>query len=252
MKKLIAVAAAIILGFGLQAQIVLGLQGGYHTQKTTAPDDNLSLLDYSRSNAWHGGLQVGYMVTPKLYVGVQGGLAGTSATSYDQLDSILFEGMMRPIENHEFNKSRSGWSVAPVVRYELIHYGNMHFNIMLSAQFAKMGYTTTHELYNTPFRNNGELRDIDAVEDSISDFSLNISLRPTLTYEFSQHLSAELSLDFFSIGYAATRRSFDNRLDSDQKPFQHKTTALYAGLNTFMQTFDWESPLLRLGFNYTF
>ena len=39
--------------------------------------------------------------------------------------------------------------------------------------------------------------------------------------------------------------------DGDYKMSYTKTT-MYAGLNTLMELLKWESPMLRLGFNYTF
>ena len=103
-------------------------------------------------------------------------------------------------------------------------------------------------------------------EDSVRSFSWGISLRPTLTYEFSTHLSAELSLDFLSVGYIDHKEIDDHmvwKYDNDYEleyldgDIVYTTTTrrvrtLYAGLNTLMETLRWESPMLRLGFNWTF
>ena len=108
-----------------------------------------------------------------------------------------------------------------------------------------------------------ELLDRDAVCDSISNFSWGISLRPTLVYEFSKHLSAELSLDFLSVGYISDTKNIDGYATDEYivsglahnyitPPHKETTSTFYAGLNTLMETLRWESPTLRLGFNWKF
>ncbi len=96
-------------------------------------------------------------------------------------------------------------------------------------------------------------------DDSVRNFSWSVSLRPTLTYEFSEHLSAELSLDFLSVGYIVDKEYRDadrpghyHMVDGEKVQDVLTTSTMYAGLNTLMETLRWESPMLRLGFNWTF
>ncbi len=197
MKKIAVLLAAMAVMAGASAQVVVGLQGGYfQTNSVNSWND-----DYLKSNTWLGGLQVGYMVTPKLYVGVMGGyMSLTNDTLRSVIDDTVMEGMTRIITNHRFLRVQSGWTVAPQVKYEIFKYGNMHFNLLLQGNIRSLGYTNTTESYNS-WRNNHEYIEMDPVDDSISYFSWGVSLRPTLTYEFSKHLNAELSLDFLSVGY---------------------------------------------------
>lgn len=250
MKKIAVLLAAMAIMATAGAQVVLGLQGGYYqTSSVNSWND-----DYLKTSTWLGGLQVGYMVTPKLYVGIMGGYMGLNKdTMTTQIDTV-FEGMNRSFDNFRHLYKQNGWVVAPQVKYELFKYGNMHFNLLLQGTIRSLGYTNMTESYNS-FRNNHEYIEMDPVDDSISYFSWGVSLRPTLTYEFSKHLNAELSLDFLSVGYVSEKTKYESQshtIDGTEVPDVRTKTCLYAGLNTLMETLKWESPMLRLGFNYTF
>lgn len=285
MKKIVLLVVAVAIAAAANAQVVVGLQGGFYQQQTFNPQfdtiypggveiiGRMSTTERTwQTQTWLAGAQLGYQITPKLYVGVSGAYLSTSAETFYKRDSILLadantrsETMWKPIDNHRFSNSRTGWQVAPMVRYEVAKYGNMHLNLMLQGTVRSMGYTTFRQYYNKPFDNN-ELVDLDPYQDSISDFSWGVSLRPTLTYEFSKHLNAELSLDFLSVGYISNTRHYDaptphNYITTGNRSVEHTLvvpphdvteTTLYAGLNTLMEMLRWENPMLRLGFNYTF
>ena len=284
-KRIVFLIAAVALAFVSNAQIVVGLQGGFYQQNYTdeqfdtvynqgasqlAPGRMTTTEQTVKHTNWLAGAQIGYQITPKLYAGVMLGYKSISSETNLLRDSILVPedansasvGMWLPVDDHRFTTERTGWQVAPVVRYEFAKYGNMHFNVMLQGTVQKLGYTTLHEYFNKPF-DGGELVDRDAVIDSISNFTWGVSLRPTLTYEFSKHLSAELSLDFLSIGYISDTRNIDGSATDEYivhsiaynyvtPPHKETTSTFYAGLNTLMSTLQWESPMLRLGFNYKF
>lgn len=265
MKKIVLFLAAVTLLQVAGAQFVMGLQGGYYNLKQTNSHND----DFQSTTSWLGGAQLGYMITPKWYVGVAGGYLSNSYDSVMVSDYMYVNDpnsahrpMWMNVEDHRFNRVRTGFWVAPQVKYEVVKYGNMHFHILLQGNFQKMGYTVEHERYIKPFENNRELADLDKVADSIGSMTWGVSLRPTLSYDFSSHLSAELSLDFLSIGYVSQTVSDDHIIhqydshgilvpDGDYKMSYTKTT-MYAGLNTLMELLKWESPMLRLGFNYTF
>ena len=288
MKKITLLVVAVALAVAANAQVVVGLQGGFYQQQTFNPQfdtiypggvaiiGRMSTTERSwQTQTWLAGAQLGYQITPKLYAGVSGSYISSSAETSYLRDSVLVDehaanstyvGMWMPVDNHRYANSRTGWQVAPIVRYEVAKYGNMHLNLMLQGSVRSMGYTTYRQYYNKPFDNN-EIVDFDAVIDSISDFSWGVSLRPTLTYEFSKHLSAELSLDFLSVGYISNTRHYDaptphtyittGTAGSEEhtlvvEPHDVTETTLYAGLNTLMEMLRWENPMLRLGFNYTF
>lgn len=284
MKKVVLLAVAVMVTVAAHSQIVVGLQGGWYQQSINNPNYRTdkpwlgSNTQYdAKVTALVGGLQLGYQITPKLYVGVTGQYL--SNTDYSNLlrDSIhidirshsSFEGMTMPVDNHEFTNSRSGWNAGVQVKYEVVRYGNMHFNMMLQASYGTMGYTTTVERFTksaafvSPVADErGERMDFDAVFDGITNTIIDISLRPTLAYDFSTHLSAELSLDFLSLGYVSDTRHVDSEefMQDPTNPaiigmipsHDETTTTIYAGLNTLMQTLAWESPILRLGFNWKF
>lgn len=285
MKKIVLLIAAVAVMAGANAQIVIGLQGGFFQQNyineqydtvytedpTQLAPGRMTSTEYtSKTSSWLAGVQVGYQITPKLYAGVMGGFLSMSTESNLLRDSLLvptdansvYVGMWMPVDDHRFTTERTGWQVAPVVRYEFAKYGNMHFNVMLQGTIRSLGYTTIREYFNKPF-DGGELLDRDPVIDSISNFTWGISLRPTLTYEFSSHLSAELSLDFLSVGYINDTKNVDGSHTDEYivtgqafnyvtPPHKETTTTFYAGLNTLMETLKWESPMLRLGFNWKF
>lgn len=280
---------AVMFMTSASAQLVIGLQGGYHQQTfnnpllpqsfhiddgIAVPYDSVSTSVYdSKSTTWLAGLQVGYMITPKLYVGVWGGVMQVSGFENYSGDYILidqrahsaFIGMTLPVVDHQFETSRMGWTVAPQVKYEIVRYGNMHFNLLLQASYTSLGYTKIIERYTKTFERN-EVEDFDQADDATRNRTIDISLRPTLIYEFSEHLSAELSLDFLSIGFVRDERIYDDFTFVDVPssivneyplgqiidPHTDLTQTFYAGLNTFMQTLSWESPMLRLGFNWKF
>ena len=282
MKKIALLIVAVAVAAVANAQFVVGLQGGFFKQDFVDPQRDtvypgglvpgrMTTTEYSSmTSSWLAGAQLGYQITPKLYVGVMGGYLSNSTEAMYLRDSVLvapaasseYAGMWMPVDNHRYTSERTGWTVAPVLRYEVAKYGNMHLNIMLQSTIRSMGYTTYKEYYNKPF-DSGELVDFDAVIDSISDFSWSVSLRPTLTYEFSHHLSAELSLDFLSVGYISNMRHYEGHATYEYitssiahnltvPPHTETTSTIYAGLNTLMETLRWESPMLRLGFNYKF
>lgn len=290
MKKIVLFIAVIACFTVANAQVVVGLQGGYFQQTTFNPqfdttyscrptgllNDRMTTVERSwQTTTWLAGVQIGYQILPKLYAGVAASYISTSSWTEYNRDSVLVDennansryvGMWMPVDNHRYASSRTGWQVSPMVRYEFAKYGNMHFNMLLQGNVRSMGYSTQNQQYNKPFENN-ELVDFDPFVDSISDFTWGVSLRPTLTYEFSKHLSAELSLDFLSVGYVSNTRHYDgydyiDYITSGRQGGQAYTlvvaphdvteTTLYAGLNTLMEMLRWESPMLRLGFNYTF
>lgn len=256
MKKIALLIVAVVFAITANAQFVVGVQGGYFHQKNTTDINE----NYTQSQDIVGGVQLGFMITPKLYFGVMGGFLNHDADSLLKQETINYEGQDRIMDNHMFRYKQSGWTVTPQLKYEFLKYGNMHFHIMLQGDIRSKGYTTMTESMNTPWRNNGELLEMDPREDSISSFTWGISLRPTLTYEFSRHLSAELSLDFLSIGYVNYTEHHDatmvtNNITGISTPieaYSSNTTTLYAGLNTLMGTLRWENPMLRLGFNWKF
>ncbi|MBR4738724.1 MAG: hypothetical protein IK058_01835 [Bacteroidales bacterium] len=263
MKKIAFLLAAVAFMTAANAQVMVGIQGGYHWQKNTQSYDT---ENYTQSCNWLGGLQLGYLVTPRLYIGVAGNYQDFTADTFYLHSPISFEGMPRVVDNRTLSMHRTNWTVAPQVKWEFLKYGNMHFHLLLQGNVSSWSYTSYDESFNTPFRNSGEYLEMPNIQDSIKAFSWGVSLRPTLTYEFSRHLSAELSLDFLSVGYVDYKTTddhlvekYDNEgdleyLDGDivYTTTSHRTRTLYAGLNTLMDVLRWESPMLRLGFNWTF
>ena len=263
MKKIAFLLAAVAFMTAANAQVVVGIHGGYHWQKNTQSYDT---ENYTQADNWLGGLQLGYMVTPKLYVGIAGNYQNFTTDTFYLHNDIMFEGMPRTVDNRLLSTAQTAWTVAPQVKWEFLKYGNMHFHLLLQGNVTSTSYTDYDESFNTPFRNNGEYLEMPHYQDSLRTFSWGVSLRPTLTYEFSRHLSAELSLDFLSVGFVDARRyddhqvqKFDNEGDLEYLDGEivmtnrvHRVRTLYAGLNTLMETLRWESPLLRLGFNWTF
>ena len=263
MKKIAFLLAAVAFMTAANAQVVVGIQGGYHWQKNTQSYDT---ENYIQSGNWLGGLQLGYMVTPKLYVGIAGNYQNYSADTFYLHCPLVFEGMPRVVDNRTLLMKQTGWTVAPQVKWEFLKYGNMHFHLLLQGNVTSTGYRRFDESFNTPFRNNGEYLEMPQTSDSLKTFAWGVSLRPTLTYEFSRHLSAELSLDFLSVGFIDARTTDDHlymKYDNDgaleyvdgeivMMERTSRTRTLYAGLNTLMETLRWESPMLRLGFNWTF
>lgn len=263
MKKIAFLLAAVAFMTAANAQVVVGIQGGYHWQKNTQSYDT---ENYTVGGNWLGGLQLGYMVTPRLYVGVAGNYQNFTADTFYLHSNIMFEGMPRMVDNRLLKMHQTGWTVAPQVKWEFLKYGNMHFHLLLQGNVTTTSYRTLDESFNTPFRNNGEYLEMPQASDSTSTFSWGVSLRPTLTYEFSHHLSAELSLDFLSVGYIDHKTTDDHlrpHYDNDgaleyvdgninMQNTTYRVRTLYAGLNTLMETLRWESPMLRLGFNWKF
>lgn len=256
MKKIVLSIVAVVFAVAANAQFTLGLQGGYYGESHAVTWND----SVNKASTWLVGLQAGYKPTDKLYVGVMGGYL----SSRSEVMSPTFTGDLDHVgQNHTFTNldtvvTRNGWTVAPFVRYEIFQYGNIHFHLMLQGNIRSMGYQNMTTSYNT-YKNNNEYIEADPVDDSVRNFSWSISLRPTVTYEFSKHLSAELSLDFLSVGYIVDKECHDAALpghyhtvDGEKVQDVYTTKRFYAGLNTLMESLRWESPLLRFGFNYTF
>ena len=253
MKKIALFIAAAAFMAAAQAQVVVSLQGGYYQQNSTTTLND----DYSTSSMWFGGLRVGYNITQKLSIHVAGTFIGQNSENFIALDSINYLGQPNvKITDHKFNAERSGWEVTPELEYEFLKYGNMHFGISLYGTMRQMGYTTHMESFRTvSWPNAGEYHeafepyDQDAVEpyvEQVKDISLFVGVRPSISYEFSKHFSAELTLDFLSLGYAVDKTT------NVEEDWTTKTTAFYAGFNTVGTGYEWETPAFRLGFNWTF
>lgn len=257
MKKLALLFVAVCFMTAANAQLVVGLQGGYYQQKNT----NTVNTDFRFESNYLGGLRLGYMITPKLFVGVSGGIVSSNGEQVIASDSAMHTAggntQFYPVRDHRFTSAQNGWNAAAQVRYELLKYGNMHFHLLLQGSYSNLGYTNhTESFYWVTYPNANEYHEpVNPYADSVAHTAWNISLRPTLTYEFSKHLSAELSLDFLSVGYVneATKHEGEHVVvDGTAVTPVETTTTLYAGLNTLMETLRWESPMLRLGFNWTF
>ncbi len=250
MKKLALLLTALLCLSAAQAQFVLGLQGGYYSQKET----NSLNDDYTNVASWLGGAQLGYQITPRIYVGVAGNYHNNSTEWFKDIDTFFYEqvGLWINAHDHKRTTSRSGWSVSPMVKYEVVRFGQMHFNLLLQGTIRSMGVTKYTESYVTPtFPNPGEYRDVNPWDDATTLFSWGVSLRPTIVYEFSTHISAELSLDLLSIGYVNSTITY-TPAEAALDPIKSTTATLYAGLNSLTQPLEWEPALVKLGFNYTF
>ena len=266
--------AAVAVMTAANAQVVVGIQGGYHYQKLT---QSYNTENYTLGTNWLGGLQVGYKITPRLYVGVSGNYQNFTTDTFYLHSTEMYNGpgivvdMPRVVDNRQLIWNQTCWTVSPQVKWEFLKYGNMHFHLLLQGSYTQRGYMMGNERYNTPFLNNGEYLEFDYKDygnmcDSTRSVSWGVSLRPTLTYEFSEHLSAELSLDFLSVGYIDHREYDDHMVPKYDNDYEleyldgdivytgtvHKVQTIYGGLNTLMELLRWESPMLRLGFNWTF
>ncbi len=251
MKKIALFIAAVMVMAAANAQVVVGLQGGYFQLQS---NNNVNVDAITNQN-WLAGAQVGYMVTQKLYVGLSGNFNSYTNDTMETTRTIELNNMPHVVTNYHTNVENTGWSVSPMVKYEFVRYGNMHFHVLLAGTVSQMGYRTIVESYND-YINGGQYIERPPVCDSVKTFTWGVSLRPTITYEFSQHLSAELSLDFLSVGFASQKVTYDGMtvsdMDGNSVTPEYTTNTLYAGLNTLMETLRWESPMLRLGFNWTF
>lgn len=250
MKKLILLLAAVAFVSASQAQFVVGLQGGYQWQKNSSS----AVDDYTSSNHLVGGLQVGYKITQNLYVGVTGGYMEMRYDTLLTMDNYFFPsvGMTWAITDHYKSSTRTGWYVAPQVKYEFLRFGNMHFNLLLQGQLRMLGPIKYKEnFYTTTYPNPNEYLEVDPWEDNYDYFSWSVSLRPTLVYEFSRHLSAELTLDLLSVGYVNETETYDPKI-ANIDPIKTYRQNFYAGLNSLNETLRWENSLLRLGFLWTF
>ena len=157
--------------------------------------------------------------------------------------------MRHEVTEHQLSYNRSGWNITPQVRYELLRYGNMKFNLSLQGIYGKMGHSSTTESYLS-WRNNHELIVDDEIIGDNTITMLDINLRPTLTYEFSEHLIAELSLDILSVGYRRVTTAYE--FEDETKNYSAMTTDIYGGINSSREPLLWENGLLHLGLYYKF
>jgi hypothetical protein len=251
MKKIVFFLAVMACVTASKAQFVLGVQGGYYYQKNAVSTSD----DFTTSTNTVGCLQLGYMVTPELYVGLTGGYISASFDTMVATPHQYFYppvGMNIDVKDHMKSASRSGWLVAPQVRYEFLRYGNMHFNLLLQGQLRMLGAVDFTESYTSvSYPNPNEYREEEPYDNNISYTGIGISLRPTLIYEFSRHLSAELVLDLLSIGFVSETETFGVTATNPTE-WSAKRSIFYAGLNSLNESLRWENTMLKLGFNYTF
>ena len=267
-----------------QSQVVVGVQGGFmqsgsHNDlyRIDVPTLGTTTVFDEKGQDIVAGVQLLYQFTPWLRVGVTGGYSSWSTTSIRESDYIYiderahssFRGMTMPVQDHTFISAQSGWYAGGVVKCQFVHYGNMHFNVVLEGIYSQRGYSSVTERYTKTAAftkedgttERGQLEDFTPVDDGVRRTSIDISLRPSLEYEFSQHLSAELSLDILSVGYAMGTTYYDsytkvydgagNRVALID-PHEVKDNTFYAGLNTLTRSLPWEGAALRLGFNWRF
>ena len=250
MKKVVLLLFAVAVATVSQAQFVLGLQGGYYWQKNSTSINN----NESTSSYMVGALQVGYKVLPNLYVGVMGGYVNCAFDTLLATDTYFYRqvGMDINVTDHRKHLLREGWVVAPQVKWEFLRFGNMHFNLLLQGNLRMLGPNKYTENYTTTtYPNPNEYLEVEPYDDHVKDMTWGVSVRPTLIYEFSEHLSAELMLDLLSIGFVSETETYDPEI-SGIDPIEHKTQVFYAGLNSFTDVLRWENTLLKLGFNWTF
>lgn len=253
MKKVVLLLFAVAVATVSQAQFVLGLQGGYYWQKNSTSINN----NETTSSYMVGALQVGYKVLPNLYVGVMGGYVNSSFDTLVADDSFRYNGMSIPVVDHKKNMFREGWVVAPQIKWEFLRFGNMHFNLLLQGHLRLLGPRKTKESYITgstvTVTAPNEYTEVEPYggDDHVKDMTWGVSVRPTLIYEFSEHLSAELMLDLLSIGFVSETETYDPEI-SGIDPIERKAQVFYAGLNSFTDVLRWENTLLKLGFNWTF
>lgn len=250
MKKIALLVVAVAFAAVSQAQFVLGVQGGYYMQQSTTSVNT----DKITSSYMVGALQVGYKVMPNLYVGVMGGYVNSVFDTVQATDTYFYPsvGMNINVTDHKINKMREGWVVAPQVKWEFLRFGNMHFNLLLQGQLRMLGANKYKESYiTTTYPNPNEYLEVEPYDDHVSDMTWGVSLRPTLIYEFSEHLSAELMLDLLSVGYVSETETYDPKI-AGIDPVKNTTSVFYAGLNSFTDVLRWENTLLKLGFNWTF
>lgn len=256
MKKIVLLLTAVAFFTAAKAQFVVGLQGGYYWQKNSTSVSD----DYTTSNNMVGCLQIGYKITPRLYVGVMGGYISASSDTlitkdlhhWTQEESPMYAGMTTDITDHMKSYSRTGWMVAPQVKYEFLRFGNMHFNLLLQGTLRMLGQVDFKESFTTvTVPNPNEYRELEPTNLPIEYMSWGVSLRPTLVYEFSPHLSAELMLDLLSVGYINETETIDPKLPSADK-IKSTRAIFYGGINSFTEVLRWENTLLKLGFNWTF
>lgn len=248
MKKIALLVVAVAFATVSQAQFVVGVQGGYYMQQNT----NSVNTDKLTSSYRVGALQVGYKVMPNLYVGVMGGYVNCVFDTVQATDTYIYSGMPINITDHNNHKMRDGFVVAPQVKWEFLRFGNMHFNLLLQGQLRMLGANKYTESYiTTNYPNPNEYLEVEPYDDKITDMTWGVSLRPTLIYEFSEHLSAELMLDVLSVGYITETETYDPKV-AGFTPVKNTTSVFYAGLNSFTDVLRWENTLLKLGFNWTF
>ena len=250
MKKIALLVVAVAFAAVSQAQLVVGVQGGYYWQQNSTSVNT----DKITSSYVVGALQVGYKVMPNLYVGVMGGYVNSVFDTVVATDRYFYDGMYRDVTDHNKHKLREGWTVAPQVKWEFLRFGNMHFNLLLQGQLRMLGankYTESYITTGAQAMNPNEYLEVEPYDDHITDLTWGVSLRPTLIYEFSEHLSAELMLDLLSIGYVSETETYDPKIDGID-PIKQTNAVFYAGLNSFTDVLRWENTLLKLGFNWTF
>lgn len=250
MKKIALLVVAVAFATVSQAQFVVGVQGGYYMQQKT----NSVNTDKISSSYMVGAVQVGYKVTPDLYVGLMGGYVNCVFDTLLATDTYFYPsvGMNINVTDHNNHKLREGFVVAPQVKWEFLRFGNMHFNLLLQGQLRMLGANKYTESYiTTNYPNPNEYLEVEPFDDHISDLTWGVSVRPTLIYEFSEHLSAELMLDVLSLGYISETETYDPQINGID-PVKRTTSVFYAGLNSFTDVLRWENTLLKLGFNWTF
>lgn len=251
MKKVLFLLFAMALAGMTQAQFVIGAQGGYYWQKNSTSISD----DYTSSSNFVGALQLGYWVTPKLYVGISGGYITASFDTMVSTEHSYYYapfGMDIRIYDHQRSSSRSGWMVSPQVKYEVARFGNMHFNLLLQGTLRMLGEVDFEEsYYSVTIPNPNEYREVDPSSMDLKYTSFGVSLRPTLEYEFSPHFSAELLLDLLSVGYLFEKETYDAGIPGID-PIDTKQQYFYAGLNSFGEALRWENTILKLGFNVKF
>ena len=254
MKKIVFFLAAMAFFTAANAQFVLGVQGGYYYQKNSLSTSD----DYTTSTDMVGCLQLGYKVTPELYVGVMGGYISANFDTMVATPHQYFYpsvGMNIDVKDHMKSASRSGWMVAPQVKYEFLRYGNMRFNLLLQGQLRMLGAVNFKESYTSiTYPNPNEYREEEPYDNGISYTGIGVSLRPTLIYEFSEHLSAELVLDLLSVGFISESETFPEVTTGGTTvpEWSAKRSIFYAGVNSLNESLRWENTMLKLGFNYTF
>ncbi len=286
MKKILLTLALFSLASIASAQFVVSAQlGGSFSQGSSAfesvyqgpspltGDDTVITQtgggDFDKPLALSAGVKIGYQ-TGKMQFGLAARFSFNRLYGNQNAEDYIANNPNTEAIDHRpvdtlfgyFTQYRTGFSIAPYVRYELIQLGDIAFFAELNAYYTRANHSHRHDFLDWTRREMHYTIDT-SLSIPESSVSIGAKITPGLSWQISPHCSIDLYLDIIAFSFDHTVLSKRTIIDE----YDYTTTPRVLGRRTTIDVTATSNTLgfavsgstllpernwVRVGFNYTF